>query len=421
MDQHFKSALSTPPAFTYDPEAWDVLQKRLDEADHKPKGIILPRWAAALAFLLLFGLCSFTSFLTFRLNTVGRRLALMEIQLEQSPDTVWLVKNNWIRDTVNLSDQPLLAKQSAGNWIRRFPLFQPGAFFPIDPADPLATQSAGLTPEAENLPALLPPNEVQEEEEVAVLRKREERALHLLPSAEFPMPLQQGPSQVAMPAIVVQESKGASWAKRTTYQALQKSKPKSINLTGGGSITNFFSMPGSGFSSYILQVGGEFKYGSNWSVEAGLELLHLSFELKDEKYFEGYPTLMADDPSDYMQDLYITLNYLQLPLSVKYYFSQGTTVQPYLKASAVLRQARRQSFDYEFTGPGGAYYRPLSIQDDGIYLSSFRVGPGFSMPLARNWGLFAEALYHHDYRLGKMDYTSLRYFGINAGLTHRLY
>ena len=420
MDRPFKNALSSPPSFDYDPEGWNALQQRLDEGRRRPKGIFLPRWAAALALLLFFSLCSFTSYLTVRLNNVGQRLSFVEGRMNHQTDTIRKVEHRIIKDTVIIYGWPSAAEQSAGNWAGRFPLIQPGAY--SFPRSGYSNFYGNNIPNAAPLSGLLSTGEVPDKKAFSeAIRNREENLLPLPSSTHLAATSSSALRGGVLPAVVLQESKGVSWVRRTAHKALQKGQPNGISLSGGGSIANFFSMPGSGFSSYILQVGGEFKYGSNWSVEAGLELLHLSFELKDEKYFEGYPTLMADDPSDYMQDLYITLNYLQLPLSVKYYFSQGTTVQPYLKASAVLRQARRQSFDYEFTGPGGAYYRPLSIQDDGIYLSSFRVGPGFSMPLARNWGLFAEALYHHDYRLGKMDYTSLRYFGINAGLTHRLY
>lgn len=122
MDRPFKNALSSPPSFDYDPEGWNALQQRLDEGRRRPKGIFLPRWAAALALLLFFSLCSFTSYLTVRLNNVGQRLSFVEGRMNHQTDTIRKVEHRIIKDTVIIHGWPSAAEQSAGNWAGRFPL-----------------------------------------------------------------------------------------------------------------------------------------------------------------------------------------------------------------------------------------------------------------------------------------------------------
>ncbi|MCB0579382.1 MAG: outer membrane beta-barrel protein, partial [Phaeodactylibacter sp.] len=421
MDQRFKDALSTPPSFDYDPEAWAAVEERLKQARRKPAGVFLPGWAAGLAVLLLFGLCGFTSYLSIRLNRAERQLARAEARFNQRADTVWLVKDHYIYDTVNIHGWQQPAMQSAGNWTRRFPIFQPGAFS----SSGVAALSAGKRRLDDStkagLPGRLPILQRFGEEENTTFHPELSRTAPVarLPRADAPTPGSLNPSPPPFPAIAGQKSSAASWLRRTAHQTLKRSKPQGLALMASGSIANVFSMPGTSFSSYILGIGGELGYGPHWKVEAGLELLHLSFELYQEDNIHEYPSLMPDNPSDGLQELYVRLEYLQLPFAVKYFFAGQGSMRPYLKAGAVLRQARRQDFNFEFAGPSGPYYRPLSIREDSFYLSSLRGGPGLALGITRNWGLFAEALLNYDHRLGKNDHTLMRYLSFNAGLQFR--
>lgn len=421
QDRRFKDALNDAPVFGYDPEAWDALQKRLDKATTKPKGFFLPRWAAAAALFLLLGLCSFSSYLALRLNGAGERLAIAEKQLVLRADTVWAVKNILTRDTVYIQNGPLLATQSAGAWAGRFPLFQPGASFSSSATPPSLAHSGGIVSGFASLSRQSSSREVQEDKSESSLNQNWGQQLALLSPPALPDLSALTPRAVTLPAVVAQESQRASWIRRTAYQAVQKGKPQGTTLLGGGSVANFYSMPGADFSSYVLNLGLELEYGPHWRLEAGLELVHFSFELQDEKHFGDYPSLLPDAPSDNLQDIYVVMDYIQLPFSAKYFLNpKGTALQPYFKAGAVLRQPRKQNFAYEFIGLGEAYYHPLTIRNDDIYLSSLRGGAGLAVAITRNWGLYTEALYHYDYRLGANDHTLLRYLGFNAGLRLRL-
>ena len=423
QDQHFKDALNDAPVFEYDPVAWDTLQKRLDKATPKPKGVFLPHWVAAAALFLLLGLCGSTSYLAVRLDDAGQRLAVVEKQLAPKPDTIWSVKNIITRDTIYIQNWPLLAMKNAGSWARRFPLFQPGVSFSSSSIPSSVGYSGGTTPGFAPLPGQSLSSIIQEDtiSSNSNLNQNWEQQLTLLPPLALSAPSPLSTPAVTLPAVVAQENQRASWIRRSAYQAVQKGKPQGVTLLGGGSIANFFSMPGTDFSSYVLNMSAELEYGPHWRLEAGLELLHFSFELQDENHFGDYPSLLPDAPSDNLQDIYVTLDYLQLPLTLKYFLNpKRTTLQPYFKAGAVLRQPRRQSFDYEFVGSGDTYYLPFYIRDDGIYLSSLRGGAGLAIPITRNWGLYTEALYHYDYQLGPNDHTLLSYFGFNAGLRLRL-
>lgn len=420
MDRPFKNALSSPPSFDYDPEGWNALQQRLDEGRRRPKGIFLPRWAAALALLLFFSLCSFTSYLTVRLNNVGQRLSFVEGRMNHQTDTIRKVEHRIIKDTVIIYGWPSAAEQSAGNWAGRFPLIQPGAY--SFPRSGYSNFYGNNIPNAAPLSGLLSTGEVPDKKAFSeAIRNREENLLPLPSSTHLAATSSSALRGGVLPAVVLQESKGVSWVRRTAHKALQKGQPNGISLSGGGSIANFFSMPGTGFKGYMLGLGAELDYSPHWKLEAGLEYLHLSFTLYDEEDMEAYPAVMPENSADGIQELYATLNYLQLPLGLKYCFNLQGALRPYFKAGLVFRQARRQRFNYEFTGTGGSYYRPLAIQDDGLYLSSLRGGPGIAADLTHNWGVYAEALYHYDFRLGKKDYAFLRYLGFNAGLRFRLY
>lgn len=173
-------------------------------------------------------------------------------------------------------------------------------------------------------------------------------------------------------------------------------------------------------NSYGIEA--EIDFDKNVKLLLGIRKIDMTFEEKDPLQTVLYPSIMPNDPSDKLRELYVSLNQIQIPISLKYLFSNEKKWQPFFSLGIVANRPFQQKFQHKYISTSLEEYEILQNFSEGEFSvknfqGAFGVETSFTSKLSAN----AEVYYLHDFELGAGEYFLWRSAGLNIGLKYKLY
>lgn len=163
-------------------------------------------------------------------------------------------------------------------------------------------------------------------------------------------------------------------------------------------------------------VQGELHYGRHLRLLTGLEMLQLRYKLLEHSVsLPNYPIVHPDNSQDVFTYLKADMQYLQIPIGVKYVFNPDRILRPHTSIGIIARRPLHQNLAYEFLGIMHEYYVNRTFKQSAFTNNSVwgSFGLSYQYPDA-NWGLSVEGFYNHDFRKNDYEFEQLKYFSFKT-------
>lgn len=198
--------------------------------------------------------------------------------------------------------------------------------------------------------------------------------------------------------------------------------PKRFKIGVTGSPYSLTKVRSSTFRpTFSYGVEGEIGFNKNVKLLIGLRKMDLTFEEKDPLVLALFPTIMANDPTDKLRELYVTLNQIQVPISLKYLFSNDRKWQSFFSVGLIANRPLQQKFRHKFISTSLEEYEVLQSFNDGTFsIKNFEGAFGVETNLTSKISGSASLYYLHDFELNLGEYFLLRNAGINLSLKYKL-
>lgn len=211
-------------------------------------------------------------------------------------------------------------------------------------------------------------------------------------------------------------------SKKRRRNPMQYFTPKGFRIGISGSPYSLTKVQSKTFrpaNSYGIE--GEIDFNKNVRLLLGLRKMDMTFEEKDPLQTALYPSIMPNDPTDKLRELYVTLNQIQIPISLKYLFSNDKKWQPFFSVGIVANRPIQQKFQHKYINTSLEEYEIIQSFSDGAFSvknfqGAFGVETNFTSKLSANMDVY----YLHDFELGAGEYFLLRNAGLNIGLKYKL-
>ncbi len=198
--------------------------------------------------------------------------------------------------------------------------------------------------------------------------------------------------------------------------------PKGFKIGVTGSPYSLTKVRSSTFRpAFSYGVEGEIDFNKNVKLLIGIRKMDLTFEEKDPLVLALFPTIMPNDPTDKLRELYVTLNQIQVPISLKYLFSNHKKWQPFFSLGFVANRPFQQRFKHKLLSTSLEEYELIQDFDEGAFsIKNFEGALGVETKLTSKVIGSAGVYYFHDFELNAGDYFLLRNIGFNLGLRYKL-
>ena len=173
-----------------------------------------------------------------------------------------------------------------------------------------------------------------------------------------------------------------------------------------------------GGSAFAFGANMEVEFPNYTSMQVGLEMLSMDFEIKNEAQFNDFPLLDADDPNAILHELKPTFTYLQIPIQLRQKFFYQKSVQATLGLGIIASKPLRQRFVYEFIGDGREFKLQQDLRNGNFSINNLRFLMGAEYELGR-LNIAAELMYQHAFSQNEAEYFALKYWGINMNTSYR--
>lgn len=180
------------------------------------------------------------------------------------------------------------------------------------------------------------------------------------------------------------------------------------------------NVPNGSSRNLLLGMSGELQFSKNLRLIGGLEKIGVSYVVTNSSFFGDYPTIHPDDPNDQLHEIYVDLDYLQVPIGLKYIFRTDKKMRPYMSMSLVARQAKRQHLTYEYISMFQEYYVARTFKSSPFTQQAWRAGVGFEYDLGKGFNLNVEGMYNRDYDLNVYEFVKLNHWGVQVGVNYFL-
>ena len=195
--------------------------------------------------------------------------------------------------------------------------------------------------------------------------------------------------------------------------------PKGINV--GGNVMPFVNgkANSTGYSGRNFGVRGALEFYHGVELQFGLEHLGIGFELEEQASFANYPILPPDNSGDLLKELYVDLNYLQVPISLKKYFRNKKDLKPFFSIGIVAQKPLKQKFRYEYEDSSqNDYGLRQSLSEGAFSVNNFRANIGVLYHFWKHFSVQTEVAYQHSFEQGSGEYFQLKYWGLNMGVNY---
>lgn len=211
--------------------------------------------------------------------------------------------------------------------------------------------------------------------------------------------------------------------KKRRRSPLYHMTPKGIRIGLMGSPTSTAAFSGVFDRKNIRSIGisTEIEFSDRLRLQVGAQYAGLKFEEKDQTIISQFPSIEPDDPGDVIRELYVELDYLQVPITFKYLLSKPKQWTPFLSVGFAATQSIRQGFSYEFiNGNLGEYSRSQKFNNGEFSIENFYGSLGMEYRITNKIFADANIFYLHDLKLNSGEYFLLRNMGLNLGLKYKL-
>lgn len=206
--------------------------------------------------------------------------------------------------------------------------------------------------------------------------------------------------------------------KKRRRNPLSYLSPKGFHLGLSASPFGLSTLSGvnsGGMTNYGL--ASEIVYNKNFRLGVGVQITQFGSEIKDPARIAMFPSDNPDDPNDFLKELYVTLNQIQIPITLKYLFHNRKKLTPFVSGGFAASRSFRQSFRTEFISTNLTEYSKTQNFTDGLFsIKNFRGAVGLEYDFNAHWAASAEGFYYHDFELNSGEYFLLRNLGLNIAL-----
>ena len=214
----------------------------------------------------------------------------------------------------------------------------------------------------------------------------------------------------------------ASEFKNKRRNPMRHFTPKGYRIGIGGSPYTLAKVHPKTFrTAYSFGIENEIDFNKNVKLLLGIRSMNMTFEEKDPILTALYPSIMPNDPTDKLRELYITLNQIQVPIMIKYLFSNEKRWQPFFSFGIVANRPFQQKFQHKLISTSLEEYEVLQNFSEGAFsIKNFEGAFGFETNLTSKLSGNASIFYMHDFELGAGEYFLWRSAGLNIGLKYKL-
>ncbi len=433
FEQRLRDVLNDPPDFPFDEKAWKDLDRRLHGKPPSKWGAMA--YLAPLAFL--FWLLPFaSSWLTYsKLDEANAKIENLKTMLEAnaglSLDTITERHVTVVHDTVY---RTVYSNGNIENNERPAPL--PSFHQPTVPS--LFKNRNNNYPQEQNYAHLLPPSYPSVANSTPPLappgpsspkpgNSAPEKTLPLAPPSSLgflemqllDLGTHRELSLATAPPVFKEKKKGLRYY-------LYKARPTRFSLGSGYGqyVANFGT--GRGFN-FFSGIEAEIGYGKNLNLTIGAEYLHWDFDSDVEEdddheehdVYEGFPVVLPTDPDDVLSELYGDFKLIQIPVGLKYVFSEKWKLRPIVGFGVLAQRALRSQLAYGFLTINDEY----NINRNNLLPNSFELNSmwgdlGIQYSLNDHWSVQLEGIAQLGVGNGKYKYENLRLFKIRWGLKY---
>lgn len=198
--------------------------------------------------------------------------------------------------------------------------------------------------------------------------------------------------------------------------------PKGFRIGLVGSPFSFTEVYSSDFKlTNSIGIEGEIDFNHHVKLLLGIRSMNLNFEEKNPDLMVLYPSIMPNDPTDKLRELYVTTNQIQIPIMIKYLFSTDKKWQPFISFGFVANRPYRQKFKHKLINTSLEEYEILQNFREGVFsIKNFEGAFGFETNLTTKISGSASLNYLHDFELGVGEYFLWRNAGLNISLKYKL-
>lgn len=205
---------------------------------------------------------------------------------------------------------------------------------------------------------------------------------------------------------------------RAEKELLAFMRPTGFSIGVEGSLIKLIRNDGESKEGFTTGLNAEIDFGRNFSLFFGGEYLKLHYELEEDADISGYPIVEPENNQDAFHYLSVNANYLQIPFGFKYRFGRDKVFRPYLGVGAIARRPLRKELNYEFLSAFDEYYINRTYPSSSFSINTLRGELGFEYKVYKNWNVYLESTYDHDFRLSTTDFEKVKYFNLRAGILY---
>ena len=222
--------------------------------------------------------------------------------------------------------------------------------------------------------------------------------------------------------ILLENIDPASEFKKRRRNPMRHFTPKGFHIGIVGSpysLTKVYSETFRRANSFGIE--NEIDFNKNVKLLLGLRVMNMNFEEKDPILTALYPSIMPNDQTDKLRELYVTLNQIQVPIMLKYLFSNNKKWQPFFSFGIVANRPFRQKFQHKLISTSLEEYEILQNFSEGNFsIKNFEGAFGVQTNLTEKLSGSASIYYLHDFEMGVGEYFLMRTAGLNIGLKYKL-
>ncbi len=210
---------------------------------------------------------------------------------------------------------------------------------------------------------------------------------------------------------------------------LYKMQPESFALSGnvGQYIATYGTGRGVNFTSGLeaeigykknfgLVIGGEYM---QWKFDKSRDHEEEEEEEEEHKLENQFPTVQPDSDDDVLNEVYGDFKYVQVPIGIRYTFSNGKALKPSVGLGLAARYPLHSALTYEFLSNFDEYTRDLeNVLEEKFELKSAWASVGLQYELNDHWNFALDGRALMDFDKGNYDYENLRLFSLRIGMQY---
>ncbi len=177
-------------------------------------------------------------------------------------------------------------------------------------------------------------------------------------------------------------------------------------------------LPGEFAAAWQFGASAELAFRQHLRLGIGLRIQQQRFEVKTD--FESYPVAPPEVSTDVLNELYIDIQSLELPVYLRYQWRPDKQFRPFVQVDLLARRALTQGFEAEYVDINGEEYKLSSdAPSSALSVSSGRMGLGVDYWWRSHWAIRSQIWYQHQWRLPEGEFLQSKGLGLDLGLRYR--